>query len=225
MSTQNPGNYTVKAFDFSGNADTAITCQVAVEADNRQLQVVAAAPRGPARKSNFSGRQFSRARTCDGISATATMENGGAAMIHAYARRAISRCWSGRRGTRQDGALKTAVTVQPDVRQVSLHRPARIFFRGPQFDVEARNFAGANLKWDFGDGTVESGGGRKSHRYARPGNYVQVQVAEADAPDDLPLEKRIQVLADNRDLAVKTGVIFANSEFEITAREFQGRRR
>ncbi len=215
---QNPGNYTVKAFDFGGNSNTAITCQVAVEADNRQLQVSPLSPRA-GQEVNFAAGNFPGAdlkwNFGDG-----KIENGGTVMTHAYAKPGNFQVLVWDAGDAPDSAVKTAVMVQPDIRQVVFSGPPDLF-QGAEFDVEARNFAGANLKWDFGDGTVESGSGRKSHRYARPGNYV-LQVAEADAPGGLPLEKRIQVLADNRDLAVKTGVIFANSEFEITAVNFRG---
>ena len=48
-----------------------------------------------------------------------------------------------------------------------------------------------------------------------------MKVVEADS-QNLPLEKRIQVLNDNRGLVVKTSVVFANSEFEIEAQNFRG---
>jgi hypothetical protein len=76
------------------------------------------------------------------------------------------------------------------------------------------------LKWDFGDGTVEPGGPRQAHRFLRPGSFL-VKVVEADS-QNLPLEKRLQVLNDNRGLVVKTSVVFANSEFEIEALNFRG---
>jgi hypothetical protein len=47
-----------------------------------------------------------------------------------------------------------------------------------------------------------------------------LKVVEADTKN-LPLEKRIQVLNDNRVLALKSEVVFADSEFEIEARNFR----
>ncbi|HEX7501854.1 MAG TPA: hypothetical protein VF451_00420, partial [Acidobacteriota bacterium] len=85
---------------------------------------------------------------------------------------------------------------------------------------ESRNFVAAGLQWDFDDGTVEPGGSRQAHRFLRPGNF-QVKVVEAGT-NNLPLEKKVQVLNDNRVLQVKAGVVFANSEIEIEALNFRG---
>jgi PKD repeat protein len=213
----NPGNFTVKAFDFNGDTPTAITCPVAIAADNRQLAVVPAAPRA-GQGVAFSAQNFSGAGLRwdfgDG-----TVENGGASMSHSFRQAGNYQVLVWEEGDAQHSALKTSLTVQPDARQVSIVGPADIF-EGAEVVFESRNFAAAALQWDFGDGTVEPGGARQAHRFPRPGSF-QVKVVEAGS-DNLPLEKKVQVLNDDRLLQLKTGVVFAGSEFEIEARNFRG---
>ena len=188
--------------------------QVVIEMDDRQLQV---SPLSPGRsEANFKAvnlRAGLKWNFGDG-----KMENGGPAMTHAYAKPGNFQVQVWQEGDTPDSALKAALTVQPDIRQVVFNGPELFRSRNRRGRQEFRD--SPSLKWDFGDGTIENGSGRRSHRYPRPGNYV-LKVTEADAPNSLPLEKRIQVLADNRDLELKTSVIFANSEFEIEALNFR----
>jgi PKD repeat protein len=294
---QNPGNFTVRAFDSGGSSPTAITCQLMIEADNRQLNAAPNAPRvfqnvdfsaqnfpgaslkwdfgdgtvengGPAmnhffrQAGNFQVRVWENSEPPDaaiklqisvapdnrqlqvapqparanmavnftaGNFASADLkwnygdgkiENGGPARTHVYSNPGNFQVLVWEAGEAADSALKTSVAVQPDIRQVNISSPPELF-QGSEISFEGRNFSSPSLKWDFGDGTVERGGARQAHSYQRSGNFV-VKIVEADAPDSLPLEKKIQVLNDNRGLAVKTGMIFANSEFEIEALNFRG---
>jgi len=293
----NPGNFTVRAFDFGGSSPTAISCQVLIEADNRQ---VSAAPNAPRANQSvvFTAQDFSggglRWDFGDG-----TVENGNQAMNHIFrqagsyqvrvwensespdtalsfslpvapdnrqlqvtplparANQAVNfnavnfagsdlkwnygdgkiengspaashvyttpgnfqvQVWETNMAT--ESALKTTVAVQPDIRQVIISNPPELF-QGAEAVFEGRNFSSAQLKWDFGDGMIERGGARQTHRFQRSGNFL-LKVVEADKSNTLPMEKRIQVLNDNRDLVVKTGMIFADSEFEVAAKNFRG---
>ena len=212
-----PGNFQVRVWESSGTADDAVSMALAVAPDNRQLQAAPSPPRaGQAVQltaSNFAGGDL---RWSFGDGKT---ENGGPVTSHVYAApgNVQLQVWEGSEGP--ESALKTSLSVQPDIRQLSIGGPADIF-EGTEVVFEGRNFSAPDLKWDFGDGTVERGGTRQAHRFLRPGNFL-VKVVEADS-QNLPLEKRLQVLNDNRSLAVKTSVVFANSEFEIEAQNFRG---
>lgn len=294
---QNPGNFTVRAFDAGGSSPTAITCQLVIEVDNRQLDSAPNAPRafqnvvftarnfpgdnlkwdfgdgapengGPTvnhvfrQAGNFQvqvwensepptsaiklqmsvaadNRQLqvrplpARANQAVKLSASnfsgadlkwnygdGKIENGGPDQTHVYANPGNFQVLVWETGAAAESALKTSVAVQPDIRQVNLSGSPEIF-EGSEIDFEGRNFNAANLKWDFGDGTVEPGGSKRSHRYLRPGNFI-VKVVEADAANNLPLVKRVQVLGDNRSLVLKSSQVFTNSEFEIEAQNFLG---
>jgi len=203
---------------FVGSGPTAITCQVVIAADNRQVQVTPL----PARANqavNFSAVNFIGSdlkwNFGDG-----KIENGGSTVTHVYNAPGNFQVQIWDADVATESALKTTVTVQPDMRQVTISGPPELF-QGAEVVFESRNFNSAQLEWDFGDGTVEPGGARQTHRYQRSGNFF-LKVVEANEPNTLPLEKKIQVLNDNRDLAVKTGMIFADSEFEVEAQNFRG---
>jgi PKD repeat protein len=211
------GSFQVRVWDNSGSPDDAISLTVQVAPDNRQVQAAPAPPRaGMAVQftaNNFSGGDL-RWSFGDGKS-----ESGGPVMSHVYSAPGSVQLqvWEGSEG--QESAWKTSLSVQPDVRQLSVGGPPEIF-EGTEVIFEGSNFSAPSLKWDFGDGTVERAGTRQAHRFQRPGNFL-VRAVEADT-NNLPLEKRVQVLNDNRGLALKTAMVFANSEFEIEAQNFRG---
>ncbi len=212
-----PGNFQVRVWESSGTADDAVSMALAVAPDNRQLQAAPSPPRaGQAVQftaSNFAGSDL---RWSYGDGKT---ENGGPVMSHVYAAagNVQLQVWEGSEGPAS--ALKTSLSVQPDVRQLVIGGPPDIF-EGAEVVFEGRNFSAPGMKWDFGDGTVERGGTRQAHRFLRPGSFL-VKVVEADS-QNVPLEKRLQVLSDNRGLVVKTSMVFVNSEFEIEAQNFRG---
>ncbi len=212
------GNFQVQVRENSEPPDSAIKLPIAIAPDNRQLQVTPL----PARVSqavNFAASNFAAADLKwdygDG-----KIENGGPAMTHVYPNPGNFQVLVWEAGAGAETGLKKAVAVQPDIRQVAISAPQEIF-EGTEIIFEGRNFSAAQLHWDFGDGTVARGSARQPHRYPRSGNFV-VKVVEADAPKNLPLEKRILVLVDNRTLVLKTSQVFANSEFEVEAQNFRG---
>jgi PKD repeat protein len=212
-----PGNFQVRVWESSESSDDAVSLALTVAPDNRQVQAVPSPPRaGQAVQltaSNFAGGDL---RWSYGDGKT---ENGGPVMTHVYAApgNVQLQVWAGSEGP--ESALKASLSVQPDVRQLAINGPPDIF-EGTEVVFEGRNFSLPNLKWDFGDGTVERAGLRQAHRFQRPGSFM-VKVVEADS-ENLPLEKRVQVLNDNRALVLKSSVVYANSEFEIEAQNFRG---
>ena len=185
--------------------------------DNRQLNAIPNSPRANQsvafNAQNFAGGEL-RWDFGDGKT-----ENGGLSMTHVYAAPGTFHVQAWETGAGRNSAVKVSLLVQPDVRQLLIVAPPEIF-AGTDVVFEARNFSGSSLEWDFDDGTVDQAGLRQSHRYQRPGNF-QVRVVESGS-QNLPLEKKLQVLDDDRDLLLKSGVVFANSEFEIEARNFRG---
>jgi len=212
-----PGNFQVRAWEISETPDSAISLALQVAADNRQLSAVPSTPRAGSAvqltAGNFSGSDL---RWSYGDGRT---ESGGPVMTHVYAAAGSFpvQVWEAAQG--QESAVRITLAVQPDLRQVTIAGPPDIF-AGTEVVFEGRNFAGASLEWDFGDGTIERAGLRQPHRYQRQGTF-HVRVVESDS-GNLPLEKKVQVLNDNRALVLKTGAVFAGSEFEIEARNFRG---
>ena len=211
-----PGSFQVRVWESSATPDSAVRLAVQVAPDNRQLQAVPALPRARSAvqltAGNFAGGELHWSYG-DGRS-----ENGGPVMTHVYAAAGNFEVQVREAGQGQESAVKLTLAVQPDVRQLTIAGPPDIF-AGTEVLFEGRNFAGTSLEWDFGDGTVQRAGMRQPHRYQRPGNFT-VRVVESSS-GNLPLEKKVQVLNDNRSLVLKTGVIFAGSEFEIEAQNFR----
>ena len=94
-------------------------------------------------------------------------------------------------------------------------------FEGSRVQFETKNFNSPNLKWDFGDSTIQHGGKNISHMFLRPGNYI-VKIFDFDGKSKKPVEKRLNVLRDNRKIELKYTVLYRNSEVEIRATNFKG---
>ena len=79
-------------------------------------------------------------------------------------------------------------------------------FAGSSVIFEAVRFVSPTLRWDFGDGRSESGGNRISHQYSGSGAY-QVKVFDSDGQARIPVEIRLQVLAENREIVIPGDMI------------------
>jgi PKD repeat protein len=211
-----PGSFQVRVWESDGAADDAVTLTVPVAPDSRQLQVQPAPPRAGSlvrfTAQNFAGADL-RWNFGDGPA-----EGGGASQTHVFRQPGSFQVQVWDAGEGQETAVRLSLSVQPDARQLAIAGPADVF-EGAEVVFEARNFSAPQLSWDFGDGTVESGGARQAHRFARPGSFA-VRVVEADS-GNLPLEKRVQVLNDNRALVPRTSVVYAGGDFEIEAQNFR----
>lgn len=212
-----PGSFQVRVWESDGTPDDAVALTVPVAPDSRQVQVQPMPPRaGTAVQftaQNFAGNDL-RWDFGDGPA-----QGGGASQTHAFRQPGSFQLQVWDAGEGQETAVRLPLSVQPDARQLAIAGPADVF-EGAEAVFEGRNFAAPALSWDFGDGTVERGGARQAHRFARSGSFV-VRVVEADS-GNLPLEKRVQVLNDNRALALRASVVYAGSEFEIEAQNFRG---
>ncbi len=210
------GSFRVRAWDSSEAPETAVELSLTVAPDNRRLQVTPSPPRANL-DVNFTAANFSgpllRWNFGEG-----KIESGGLAMSHVYGSAGKYQVEVWESEDEQESALATTVAIQPDVRQVVADRSAEIF-EGTEVEFEGRNFGSASLKWDFGDGTVERGAARQTHRFQRPGSFLVKAVEEGT--NNLPVEKRVQVQNDSRSLALKGGSVFVNSEFEIEAQNFR----
>lgn len=211
-----PGSFQVRVWDNSATADSAVRLDIQVAPDDRRLQAAPALPRAGSAV-RFTADHFagSDLRWDFGDGKTGS---GGPAMSHVYAAAGSFEVTAWEAGQDRESAVKITLSVQPDVRQLTIDGPPDIF-AGTEVVFEGRNFADAALEWDFGDGTVLRSGPRQPHRFQRPGNFT-VRVVEGDS-GNLPLEKKVQVLKDNRLLELKTPVVFAGSEFAIEARNFR----
>ncbi len=212
-----PGSFQVRVWENSATADSAVRLDIQVAPDNRRLQAAPALPRAGSAV-RFTADDFA-GNNLQWSFGDGKTGSGGPAISHVYAAAGSFEVKAWEAGQDQESAVKITLSVQPDVRQVTIAGPPDIF-AGTEVVFEGRNFADAALEWDFDDGTVLRSGTRQPHRFQRPGNFT-VRVVESGS-GNLPLEKKVQVLKDNRALVLKTDVVFAGSEFAIEAQNFGG---
>lgn len=212
-----PGSFQVRVWENDGTPDDAVARIVPVAADNRQVQAQPSPPRAGSvvqfTAQNFTGGDL-RWNFGDG-----PVVNGGASQAHVFRQPGSVQLQVWEAGDGPETAVRLPLAVQPDARQLAIAGPSDVFAEA-EVVFEGRNFSAPELNWDFGDGPVERGGTRQTHRFARPGSFV-VRAVEADS-GNLPLEKRVQVLNDNRALALRASVMYAGSEVEIEAQNFRG---
>jgi PKD repeat protein len=84
---------------------------------------------------------------------------------------------------------------------------------------QARGFLSAQLRWEFGDGTVLTGGGAAAtHAYTAPGSF-KVKVFDYDGRDPVPAAKVVAV-ADKRSIKILTASPKAGEPVDFKASGF-----
>ncbi len=210
---QNPGNYTIKVYDFGGNTSFAVTCNANIQPDTRRVDI------------NPSNVVVGQTVTIKLINSMATDVE-----------------WN----LDMDVILKNSPTIiqykfldpgkyeiicmipnQTPVKNVinvrenrSIDLTQKYVFEGSNVKFRTKNFNSSNLKWNFGDGTIQSGGQNVSHMFLRPGNYF-VKVFDFDGKSKKPVQKRLNVLRENRKIDLKYQVLYISSEVEIRAKDFK----
>jgi len=209
------GTYTVTCTRLGGQ-ERAVSGQITITVvDNRRLSALPGVPRAN-QKVFFHAEHFSPS----GLNwdyGDGSVEVGGPQPVHVYSSPGNYRVRVWEQAAAPESAVIMNLMVQPDSRQISIIGPETVF-EGAEAQFEGRGFVSQNITWDFGDGTVERGGGRQLHRFQRPGTFMVTAVA-ADM-DETPLALRVPVLADGRSLLLNTNTGFVGSEFEIEARGF-----
>jgi len=92
---------------------------------------------------------------------------------------------------------------------------------GDSVNFTAINFLTSNLKWDFGDGTIENGNSTKSHIYSRSGNFT-VKVYDNNGTARIPVTYNINILPDNRSLNINPDNPALYQEITFNANGFTG---
>jgi len=95
------------------------------------------------------------------------------------------------------------------------------FRQGRRVNFQADNFAGNNLTWNFGDGTIENGPRNHGHVYGGQGSF-QVRVYEAGASESSAVSCQVTIEADNRRLDAVPGAPRANQVVAFSAQNFAG---
>ncbi len=94
--------------------------------------------------------------------------------------------------------VSRTIAIAPDPRTVSFTptNPKE----GDEITFSAENFKSNSLKWDFGDGTVLSGGKTIIHKYKSSGNY-KIKVFDNNGKDEYPVFLSLNILKDMRKIS------------------------
>ena len=114
--------------------------------------------------------------------------------------------------------VKTRINVR-DNRTISFS--PKYVFEGAKATFDTRFFNTPSLKWDFGDGTVQTAGKRHSHIYRSPGRFV-VEVFDFNGQSKVPVIKRLNILRENREISLGSQIVYKGSEIEAEAKNFRG---
>ncbi len=210
-----PGPYTVRTRDAGGASPTEITVSLVVEADTRLLALTTPEPKAR-QVVAFSAQNFptSSLRWDFG---DGRLENGGVAMSHVYMREGsyTVKAWDSAQDAASAASLLLVVAASDRSLEASAVQPRAC----ETLTLTARQFHASNLRWDFGDGRIETGGATITHLYERPGAF-KVQVRATDEPADCAVPLDLVVQPDNRSLGAVPATPRAFQEVSLTARQF-----
>jgi len=92
-------------------------------------------------------------------------------------------------------------------------------FEKCEVKITTRNFNSSMLKWEMGDGTIRNGGKEFTYKYLKPGNFI-VKVYDFEGKSNIPVQMRLNVSKENREIFTRKKSIFVGSDVEFEARNF-----
>lgn len=92
-------------------------------------------------------------------------------------------------------------------------------FEGSKVLLEVRGGNASRLRWDFGDGSIETGGRRITHVFRGRGTF-NVKVSDPDGKIDPPITKHITIVRDDREIIIIGQIFFPGIPVKIEARNF-----
>jgi PKD repeat protein len=212
-----PGNYTVTAYDNNGDDGSPTRINITVRLPNRgitytPLQPLAGAP------VQFNAVNFLANQIDWNFGDGTTITGGSTTVTHVY-NNAGTYTVTARETNSQYPTVSISVTVRMPNRQI-IYQPT-----SPRVDQEVyfqtREFITNSIDWNFGDGTMVSGGSTTmSHRFMTQGTYT---VSAKDSTiNHTPVTTVITILAENRYIVVSPPEIRTNEPVTVTAFNFRG---
>lgn len=92
-------------------------------------------------------------------------------------------------------------------------------FEGSEVMFEVKGVNASRLRWDFDDGSIETGGRRVTHVFRGRGTF-NVKVTDPDDNITPPLTKRVTIVRDDREIVVIGQMFFPGIPVEMEARNF-----
>lgn len=214
---QVPGTYTVRVRDFSGDDGSPYTMTVTVRLPDRGITYTPSAPLAGV-PVQFNAVNFLSGQIDWNFGDGNSVNGGNATTTHVYMTQ----------GTYTVTAKETGTNYTPVTVIVNVTEPNRLIGvspRSPLVDMDvmfqAQNFITQSIDWNFGDGTIVTGGSTLvTHRYQNPGTYT---ISAKDSTiNHTPVTFTLSVGPENRYIAASPPEVLTNDDVTVTAYNFRG---
>ena len=211
-----PGRYTVRAYDFYGDTNTPVTLIVNVELPQRSItyspsEVWAGAP------VQFNAVNF-LSDAIDWNFGDGTIVSAGISTTHIYNDAGIFTV-TARESNTNYNPVSIRVTVTMPNRLIRIIGDSHRVDEPVEF--RARNFITNSFDWNFGDGTIITGGDRiVFHRYMTAGTFTVS--AKESTINHAPVTNTVTILPENRYITVSPPEARTNEPITVQAFNFRG---
>jgi len=212
-----PGTYTVTLEKTSPGGGNTVTATVQVIVTERREVEAKGNNYMAGNAVSFEARHFVE-NNLQWDFGDGTVNNGPSNRDHTYATAGNYTVNVKDYGGNSTSVISCTITVAADNRSMN-YQPASPM-AGREITFNAVNFSSANLKWDFGDNTIQNGGVQKKHTYTSQGNY-KVRITDLGAGPNSYIEETVQVAPDNRQITMNPQNPGLYEEVTFNAANFQ----
>jgi PKD repeat protein len=92
-------------------------------------------------------------------------------------------------------------------------------FEGSEVLLEVTGARAPGFKWDFGDGSIKTGGRKITHVFRGRGTF-NVKVSYQDGKNDSLITKRVTIVRDDREIVIIGQMFFPGMPVKLEARNF-----
>ena len=92
-------------------------------------------------------------------------------------------------------------------------------FEGSEVLLEVKGVQAPRFKWDFGDGSIETGGRSIAHVFRGRGTF-NVKVSDPEGKIDPPITTRVTIVRDDREIVIIGTMFFPGTPVKMETRNF-----
>ena len=213
----NPGNYTVRAYDYYGTDNTPVTLNITVRLPNRSITYSPAQPFAGV-PVQFNAVNFLSSQVDWNFGDGDTVTGGSVSVTHVYNNPGTFIVTARETNTNYTPVSVTITVAMPN-RQINYQPLSPRVDQPVQF--QALNFLTNAIDWNLGDNTIMTGASTiVTHRYQSPGTFT---VSAKDTTiNHTPVTTTISVLPENRYITVSPPEVRINEPVIVQAFNFRG---
>lgn len=197
------GTFTVRAYDWNGDQKTVpVAVSINIGKLNRRIEYFPLTPRED-QTVYFEALEFG-SPVIDWNFGDGNTAFGGPRNVQHRFMSAGAFTVSCKPPTAQYEPITTTITVLPENRFLTVSAP-EVRINKP-ITVNAQNFRGDMVLWNFGDGTVRTGFHTETHTYTQPGNYIII-ARDENGESEREFRANVRVVGINDLLTVEVAEI------------------